>query len=55
MDRAFLQNLQRGRVRGRASALAGPVRAGFSPELFIIFFFLFLVDFGNLLEIVEKS
>jgi hypothetical protein len=51
MDRAFLQNLQ----RGRASALAGPIRAGFSPELFIIFFFfLFLVDFGNLLEIVEK-
>jgi hypothetical protein len=38
----------RGRARGCASALAGPVRAGFSPELFIIFLFLFLLDFENL-------
>jgi hypothetical protein len=48
MDRAFLQNLQRGRARGRASALAGPVRAGFTPELFIIFLFHFILDLGNL-------
>jgi hypothetical protein len=47
-NRAFLQNLQCGRARGRASALAGLVRGGFSPELFIIFLFLFLLDFGNL-------
>jgi hypothetical protein len=48
MDRAFLQNLQRGRACGRAFALTGQVRAGFSPKLFILFLFLFLLDFGNL-------
>jgi hypothetical protein len=47
-DRVILAKFARGHARGRASALAGPVRAGFSPELFIILLFLFLLDFGNL-------
>jgi hypothetical protein len=47
MPRAFLQS-HRGRARGRASALAGPARAGFGPGMFIIFLFLFQLNFENL-------
>jgi hypothetical protein len=35
-------------ARWRVSPGRGPTRAGFSPSLFIVFPFLFLLDLGNL-------
>jgi hypothetical protein len=35
-------------TRGRVSPGRGPVRAGFSPSLFLLFPFLFIVRLGKL-------
>jgi hypothetical protein len=42
-------------VRGHVSAVVGPTWTDFSPSLFIIFLFLFLASFRNLLKMVENA
>jgi hypothetical protein len=48
-----VQIWQRGRARARFS-VHGPIRASFSPPLFTLFPFLFLLELGNPCKIIEK-